>query len=138
MPLVDLRSQAIRRTPEEVVQHLKRFRLELKFSAGVWYFSPAANRFHATYGTERNIAERLGIAARLHSDGLVGLEAHYPNEINEENLPLWQSFLADTGMRLVNVVPLLFWDAQFEGGPSPTLWKAPAGQPSNAPGVPWN
>jgi xylose isomerase len=116
MPLVDLRPQAVRRTPEEMVQHLKRFRLELKFSAGIWYFSPAANRFHATYGTERGIAERLEVAARLHDSGLVGLEAHYPNEINEENLPLWQSFLADTGMRLVTVVPLLFWDKQFEWG----------------------
>ncbi|MGC8874137.1 MAG: TIM barrel protein [Chloroflexia bacterium] len=116
MPLVDLRPQAVRRTPEEMVQHLKSFHLELKFSAGIWYFSPAANRFHASYGAQRDISARLEVAARLRDSGLAGIEAHYPNEINEENLPVWQSFLLDTGIRLVTVVPLLFWDEQFEWG----------------------
>lgn len=116
MPLVDLRPQAVRRTPEEMVRHLKTFRLNLKFSAGIWYFSPAANRFHAAYGPPRDIAARLEIAARLRDSGLAGIEAHYPNEINEENLPIWQSFVSDTGIRLVTVVPLLFWDEQFEWG----------------------
>ena len=46
MSLPDLRPQARRRTPEELVAHLKSFELDLKFSAGVWFFSPPASRFH--------------------------------------------------------------------------------------------
>jgi len=32
MPLTDPRSQAVRRTPEELVEHLNSFELEMKFS----------------------------------------------------------------------------------------------------------
>ena len=41
MPLLDLRPQAVRRTPEQLVEHLKSFNLDLKFSAGIWFFSPS-------------------------------------------------------------------------------------------------
>jgi len=116
MPLVDLRPQATRRTPEQMLRHLKSFELELKFSAGIWYFSPPASRFHARYQPERSIEQRLEIAAGLKDYGLGGLEAHYPNEINEDNLELWRSFARDTGIRLITVIPLLFWDEQFEWG----------------------
>ncbi|MGD8450432.1 MAG: TIM barrel protein [Phycisphaerae bacterium] len=116
MALADLRSQAMRRDPEEMLRHLRQFELELKFTAGIWYFSPPGSRFHDTYGGGRDIAERLEIAAGLKDYGLVGLEAHYPNEINEENLALWKQFTRDTGLRLVTVIPLLFWDEQFEWG----------------------
>jgi xylose isomerase len=116
MPIADLRSQAIRRTPDERLAHLKSFELELKFSAGIWYFSPAASRFHAKYQPDRTVEERLEIAARLRDYGLVGLEAHYPNEVNEQNLDLWKKFRRDTGIRLITVIPLLFWDDQFEFG----------------------
>ncbi len=44
------------------------------------------------------------------------LEAHYPNEINEDNIDLWKQFTADTGIRLLTVIPLLFYDRQFEFG----------------------
>jgi xylose isomerase len=116
MGLPDLRSQAIARTPEQMLEHLKSFRLELKFSAGIWFFSPSNSRFHATYQPARDIERRLEVAARLRDDGLQGLEAHYPNEINEENVGLWREFSQDTGIRLLTIVPLLFWDAQFEWG----------------------
>jgi len=116
MGLPDLRPQARRRTPEEMLEHLRTFELELKFSAGIWYFSPPASRFHTTYQAKHDIEERLEIAARLGDYGLAGMEAHYPNEINEDNLDLWQKFTRDTGIRLVTVVPLLFWDEQFEWG----------------------
>ena len=39
MGLVDLRSQAARRTPEELLEHMKTFELDLKFSAGIWFFA---------------------------------------------------------------------------------------------------
>ncbi|NLG44413.1 MAG: TIM barrel protein, partial [Phycisphaerae bacterium] len=116
MPLVDLRPQATRRSPEEMLAHLASFELELKFSAGIWFFSPAGSRFHARYGPELTIPQRLEIAAGLKDYGLAALEAHYPNEINEQNLDLWRQFTRDTGIRLLTIVPLLFWDEQFEWG----------------------
>ncbi len=116
MGLSDLRSQATRRTPQQLVEHLGSFELDLKFSAGIWFFTPPLSRFHAKYQPDLSIEQRLDIATGLSDDGLVGLEAHYPNEVNEDNLDLWKSFTADTGIRLITVIPLLFWDEQFEWG----------------------
>ena len=116
MPLVDLRSQAAQRTPDQVVGHLMNFSLELKFSAGIWFFSPAASRFHAKYQKDVPLEARLEIAAGLKKTGLAALEAHYPNEINEKNLPVWTAFAKQTGIRILTVIPLLFWDEQFEFG----------------------
>lgn len=116
MPLVDLRSQIAQRTSQEHLAHLKNFSLELRFSAGIWYFSPPFSRFHAKYQRELNIEQRLEIAASLKDCGLVGLEAHYPNEINEQNADMWRNFSRATGIRLITIIPLLFWDEQFEFG----------------------
>ncbi len=116
MALPDLRSQTVRRTPEEMLAHLNAFELNLRFSAGIWYFSPPFSRFHAKYKPDLEIERRLEIAAGLADYGLAGLEAHYPNEVNEENLELWKKFTADTGIKLITVIPLLFWDRQFEWG----------------------
>ncbi|MHC4990088.1 MAG: TIM barrel protein [Planctomycetota bacterium] len=116
MALADLRPQATTRSPQETLEHLQRFELELRFSAGIWYFSPPPSRFHTPYQAARDIESRLEVAASLVDDGLGGLEAHYPNEINEDNLDLWRRFTADTGIRLLTVIPLLFWDEQFEWG----------------------
>ncbi len=116
MPLVDIRREAIRRKPEELVKHLRDFKLDLKFSAGIWYFSPPDSRFHDKYKKDLDIRRRLDIAAELQDYGLTGLEAHYPNEINEKNLEIWKKFLKSTGMKLVTIVPLLFRDKDFEFG----------------------
>jgi len=116
MPLQDLRTQAKRRTPQEMLAHLRAFELELKFSAGIWFFSPPFSRFHAKYQPDLNIEQRLEIAAGLKDYGLAALEAHYPNEIDERNVDLWRKFSRDTGIRLITVIPLLFWDAAFEWG----------------------
>ncbi|MHC5003420.1 MAG: TIM barrel protein, partial [Planctomycetota bacterium] len=116
MPLNDLRDQARRRSPEELLQHLQTFELDLRFSAGIWFFSPPFSRFHDRYQAELDIEQRLDIAAGLAGAGLGGLEAHYPNEVSEDNLDLWRAFTRDTGIRLITVIPLLFWDRQFEWG----------------------
>ncbi len=116
MVLPDLRSQAQRRSPDQMLEHLGSFQLDLKFSAGIWYFSPFNSRFHDKYQADLTIEQRLDVAAGLVDYGLVGLEAHYPNEINEENVGLWKRFTGDTGVRLLTVIPLLFWDKQFEWG----------------------
>ncbi len=116
MPLADLRPQSTRRTPADTVRHLQTFSLDLKFSAGIWFLSPAQSRFHDKYFPDLTIEQRLDIAVKLAKDGLGALEAHYPNEINEENLGLWQTFSRQTGIRVLTVIPLLFWDRQFEFG----------------------
>jgi len=116
MPLVDLRSQSADRSADELVRHLEAFDLDLKFSAGIWFFSPFESRFHSKYRPDVDLEHRLEVAASLKDYGLSGLEAHYPNEINEDNVDLWQQFSADTGIRLITVIPLLFWDQDFEFG----------------------
>ncbi len=130
MPLVDLRSQATRRTPDQILAQLQNFELDLKFSAGIWYFTPAASRFHDKYGPDLTIEQRRSIAATLAGDGLAALEAHYPNEINEQNVGTWQTFCQQTGIRVLTVIPQLFWDAAFEFGslsnPDDTAWRLPA------------
>lgn len=116
MTMIDLRPQAARRDMAAMIKHLSDFELDLKFSAGIWFFSPAASRFHAKYQKDVPLEKRLEIAASLKSQGLSALEAHYPNEINEDNADLWRTFCAQTGIRLLTVIPLLFWDEQFEWG----------------------
>jgi xylose isomerase len=95
---------------------MRGFHLDLKFSAGIWYFSPGGGRFHERYTPALDIPARLEIAARLKDAGLSAMEAHYPNEINEDNLEVWKSFARDTGIRILTVIPLLFYDAMFEWG----------------------
>lgn len=116
MSLPDLRSQAQSRSPDELVDHLESFELDLEFTAGIWFFTPMDSRFHDRYKDDLSLEERLDLAASLKDYGLVGLEAHYPNEINEENVDLWRDFQDDTGIELVTVIPLLFYDSKFEFG----------------------
>ena len=116
MSLPDLRSQAVPRDRAALLEHLDRFELDLRFSAGIWYFTPPYSRFHAKYQADLDVEARLEIAAGLAAHGLGALEAHYPNEINEDNLDLWRSFARDTGIRILTVIPLLFWDERFEWG----------------------
>jgi len=128
MALTDLRGQKTRRTPEELVAHLNSFSLDLKFSAGVWFFAPGGGRFHDRYTPELTIKERLEIAAELSEYGLKAVEAHYPNEVNEDNAHLYKEMEKNSGVRLVTIVPGLFYDRQFEWGslssPIPEVRKA--------------
>ena len=116
MALVDLRDQSVSRTPEQMIRHLQSFELDLKFSAGIWFFSPFASRFHDKYKPDIDLERRFEIAASLKDYGLSALEAHYPNEVNEENVHLWKTFQQETGIRLLTVIPLLFYDPDFEFG----------------------
>jgi len=116
MAFTDLRQQQVRRTPDGVVEHLRAFKLDLKFSAGIWFFSPPGSRFHEKYQPELDIRARLDIAARLKDYGLGAMEAHYPNEVNEDNAGTWRQFTRDTGIKLLTIVPLLFWEKRFEFG----------------------
>lgn len=116
MALTELRHQAVRRSPEELIERMKSFKLAPKFSVGIWFFSPADSRFHEKYTAGISIGERLEIAAKLGDYGLRGIEAHYPNEINEDNIHIWQQFEKDTGIKLITVIPLLFRGKMFEFG----------------------
>ena len=113
---MDLSYQKQRRSPEELVRHLQSFELDLKFSAGIWFFAPGGGRFHDRYVPDLPMEARLEAAARLGKRGLQGLEAHYPSEVNEDNLDLWKSFIRDTGIRLVGLAPNIFYEAQYEFG----------------------
>jgi len=116
MGLVDLRSQQKARSGDALVKHLKSFKLEPKFSAGVWYFAPCTIRFHESYWKNMTIEERLDVAADMAKFGLRGIEAHYPNEVNEENIWLYKRLEKETGVRLITIIPNLFWEADFEFG----------------------
>ena len=116
MPIQDLRPQAEPRSPEDLVAHLNTFELDLRFTAGIWFFSPADSRFHDKYKRDISLEQRLDIAASLKDYGLDALEAHYPNEINHDNLHIWKQFTQDTGIRLLTVIPLLFYDECYEFG----------------------
>ncbi len=116
MPLINIRAQGKRRSAAQLLRHLHDFSLDLRFSAGVWYFAPGAGRFHDRYVPAMTMEEILEKAASLQKHGLAALEAHYPNEISRDNLPMVKKFCAATGMRLVTVVPNLFFESQFEWG----------------------
>lgn len=38
MALTELRHQAVRRSPEELIERMKSFKLAPKFSVGIWFF----------------------------------------------------------------------------------------------------
>ncbi|MEM1548435.1 MAG: TIM barrel protein [Thermoproteota archaeon] len=116
----DLRTQAKVMNKEEVLKQLVEFRLEPKFSAGIWYFSPARSRFHDNYGKTLNISERLEIVLKMYDEKAIRsdfrIEAHYPNEINEENVDEYKRVEKETGIKVITVIPNLFYDKTFEFG----------------------
>ncbi len=116
MPLLDLRQQSERRNATEMRLHMRRFSLDLKFSVGIWYVSPGGGRFHEPYREPLTIPERLAMIAELKDDGVVGIEAHYPNEVNEDNLHLYLEHEKATGQRLITIIPNLFYERAFEFG----------------------
>ena len=116
MALIDLRPQAEVRTPVQLVRHMESFELNLRFSAGIWFFSPSGSRFHENYKPDLDIERRLEIASTLADYGLGAIEAHYSNEVNEDNADIWKEFVNGTGIKLITIIPLLFRDSRFEFG----------------------
>jgi len=116
MPLKKLSGQKKLRSKEELIEHLYNFQLEIKPSVGIWYFAPGGGRFHDRYVPEETIEERLERALKMAKLGVVGIEAHYPNEVNEDNIHLYKKLEEECGIRLITIIPNLFWDADFEFG----------------------
>ena len=114
--LVDLRYQAKRRTPEELLAQLKSFSLDLKLTVGIWFFAPGGGRFHERYVPEKSVPERIEMAAEMARYGVKGIEAHYPSEVNPENLHLYKKLEKESGIRLVQIGPDGFSRKQFEFG----------------------
>ena len=116
----DTRSQSIIRGKEDLLKHLKTFKLELKFSAGVWYFFPPGGRFHEPYIERGGIEDILNKVAWMYDEGFVDktfrLEAHYPNEINWDNLDLYKRLRKETGIGLQMIAPNIFYQKIFEFG----------------------
>jgi xylose isomerase len=116
MPFVDLRDQKQRRDPQELLDHLNSFELDLKMSVGIWYFTPGGGRFHAPYVEPQSVEARLEMAAEMARFGIKGIEAHYPTEVNEENLHLYQRLHAESGIKLVGIGPFSFHHRESEFG----------------------
>ncbi|MEM3072353.1 MAG: hypothetical protein QW172_02720, partial [Candidatus Bathyarchaeia archaeon] len=95
----DIRAQALRLSPEEYVKRLEN-PFEPKFSAGVWFFAGGSSRFHLPYKRDLTVQERLDIAAEMAPYGLRAVEAHYPWEINEENIDLYRDLEKRVGIKV--------------------------------------
>ncbi len=114
--LPDLRYQTIHRNKEALTKHLETFKLNPKFSVGIWYFSPGGGRFHDRFVPEKDINERIEMARDLAKYGVQGIEAHYPAEINWENIDLYKDLEKDTGIKVVGIPFSHFFDKEFEFG----------------------
>jgi len=112
----DLRAQVVRKDPDEMLKHLKEFSIEPKFSAGVWFFAPSGGRFHERYVDEMSIDQVIEVAAGLAKYGLKALEAHYPKEVNEDNIHLYKQLEKDTGIKLTMIGPMPFAEPEWEFG----------------------
>lgn len=113
--LRDLRAQREARDPERMLRNL-RGEFPLRFSVGVWYFTPGGGRFHERFVPEASVEQRLEMAARMASLGVTGIEAHYPAEVNEDNAHLYRALRRETGIGLVAVPFSHFFDKRFEFG----------------------
>lgn len=115
----DIRGQAKSLDRGKALERLTR-RLHPVFSAGVWFFFPGGIRFHEAYVEKRGVEDALQIVSEMHDEGLIdgdfGVEAHYPNEINYDNIDIYRELQRESGVKVVTVVPNLFYEKDFELG----------------------
>ncbi len=125
--LRDLTYQKTQRNREEMIHHLNSFSLNPQYSVGIWYFAPGGGRFHDRYVPAITIEERINKLAEMKHLGIAGVEAHYPNEINEDNLHLYKQLEKETGIKVVGIPFAHFFDKKFEFGglsnPDPDIRK---------------
>lgn len=122
--LPDLRYQSMAVDPQIMLGNYRRD-LDLKISVGIWYFTPGGGRFHDRYVKAASIPEKIEMAADMAKLGVSGIEAHYPDEINEENLHLYRQLEKEAGIRTLGVGFSHFFDPVFEFGslsnPDPSI-----------------
>ena len=114
--VIDMSYQKKRPSREDLLKHLNSFSLDLKISVGIWYFAPGGGRFHENYIEPKNISERIEMAAEMAKFGVKAIEAHYPNEVNEENYHLYERLYEETGIVLQSCYPAIFFPKEFEFG----------------------
>lgn len=114
--LPDLRYQRRRRGKEELIKHMSEFKLDLKMSVGIWYFAPSGGRFHERYVPEKSVEERIEMAKGLADYGITGIEAHYPVEINFDNLDLYRELRKAAAIDVVGIGFSHFYEKEFEFG----------------------
>lgn len=114
--ITDTSYQKKRFDREELLKHMNSFNLDLKISVGIWYFAPAGGRFHEAYVPSKTIEERIEIAAGMAKYGVRAIEAHYPNEVNEENYYLYEMLEKETGIVLQSCYPAIFYPKEYEFG----------------------
>ncbi len=95
----DLRAQSLRLSPEDFIKRLKK-PYKPKFSAGIWFFGAGSSRFHTSYKKDLKIEECLDLAAEIAQYGLQAVEAHYPWEINEDNVDLYKELEGKAGVKV--------------------------------------
>lgn len=95
----DIRCQTLRLSPEKLLERVRKD-YEPRFSVGVWFFGGASSRFHLPYKEDMTVEERLGIASELSEYGLKAVEAHYPWEINEDNVHLYKDLEKQHGIKV--------------------------------------
>ena len=116
MSLQDLRYQKTFRNREEMLRHLKTFKLDIKPCAGLWYLSSGGSRFHEPFGEQADIARRLDMVYELAACGLKAIEGHYGWEINPENLHLYKKLRKETGLHITQIGGTAFFHREFEFG----------------------
>ncbi len=113
--LKDLRYQQAARDPALMLENLRQD-LEVKISVGIWYFTPGGGRFHDRFVPEASIEQRVEMAAEMAPLGVTGIEAHFPDEVNEANLHLYRQLEEEAGIRLIAIPFSHFFDKRFEFG----------------------
>jgi len=112
----DISYQKELKSREQLLSHLKKFRLDLKLTVGIWYFSPVRSRFHEDYGKKIDIEQSLEKIIDMKKYGVIGIEAHYPTEVNEDNIHLYKRVEKETGIKLYQVGAQIFYDNDYEFG----------------------
>lgn len=116
LPITNTSYQKKRFNKEELIKHMNSFKLDLKISVGIWYFTPGGGRFHEAYIPGKTIAEKIEMAAEMVKFGVKAIEAHYPSEVNEENWHLYQRLEKETGIVLQSCYPAIFYPKEYEFG----------------------
>ncbi|MBN1899658.1 MAG: xylose isomerase [Spirochaetes bacterium] len=114
--LKDLSYQKKLRSKDELIKHMGSFKLDMKLSVGIWYFTPGGGRFHPPYIRRKDIKERLKMAEEFAAYGITGIEAHYPDEVNFENLDLYKDLEKKSNIKLVAVPFSHHYHTEFEFG----------------------
>jgi len=114
--MLDTEHQTSRRSKEELIKHMENFKLDLKISVGIWYFTPGGGRFHEAYVKSKDIPEKLEMAVGMAKYGVKAIEAHYPSEVNEDNYYLYEKLQKESGIVLQSCYPSIFYPKEFEFG----------------------